>query len=654
MSTSSITPGLLDFGEDGTPFSQVYGDVYHTAGGALDQARHVFLGGNGLPARWQGRKRFVIVETGFGLGHNFLATWQAWRTDPQAGGRLHFVSTEKHPVSAADLARAHAASGVQPLLSQQLLAQWPLLLPGFHRLEFDAGRVILTLLFGDAARMLSQCVARADAIYLDGFAPAKNPQMWSAEVFAALAGLSQPGTTLATWSVASKVRADLTEAGFDIHKTQGFTGKREMLVGQFGTSTTLPVDRHIHNSALVIGAGLAGSSITERLAARGWQVTLIDEQPAAAQGASGNFAGAFRPQPSRDDNLMARITRAGFAYGLRDLASLAERNEPVRWSQCGVLHLARDATQEGKQQQAVASQTPPADFMQWLDAAEASKCAGRPCPFGGWWFPLGGWVSPPSLCAAHLAAARHYADARIGMHFNCRVARIERREVDGELDNKSDGELDKNMRWHALDENANSIASAAHLVLANAHDAHRLLGKPWLPLYSARGQVSHLPAAQFQPLANPLERVICGSGYLTPAIDGLHALGATFVVNDPATDLRENEHVENLAKLDLMLPDASHDIDVSTLDGRAGLRPITPDRLPFVGAIPSQDSRSDSALQSVAREPQLWLLSGFGARGLVWGMLCAELLASQMNDEPLPLERELVEAMDAARYLPRK
>ncbi|MDB5801513.1 MAG: 5-methylaminomethyl-2-thiouridine methyltransferase [Rhodocyclales bacterium] len=645
LSSPPVTPAVLAFAEDGTPFSPVYGDVYHSANGALQQARHVFLEGNGLPARWRGHEHFVVVETGFGLGHNFLATWQAWRDDADACRRLHFISVEKHPFSADDLQRAHLASGAPPDLSRQLLASWPLLLPGFHRVELDAGRVVLTLLFGDAEALLPQCVARADAIYLDGFAPSKNPAMWSAPVFAALADLSHAATTLATWSVAAEVRAGLAAAGFDLQKIQGFTGKRYMLGGHFaGTTRTALLPQQttqITTNALVIGAGLAGTGITERLAARGWHVTLLDGNAAAGQGASGNFAGAFRPQPSRDDNLMARITRAGFSYALRDLANLAERGNPARWSQCGVLHLARDAVQESKQMQALASQQPPPDFMQWLNAADASQRAGHPCPFGAWWFPLGGWVSPPSLCSAHLAAAAHYPDARIDVLFDRHVARIEHRETD-------DG-----LMWHALDEYGVSIAGAAHLVLANAHDAHRLLGKPWLPLYSARGQVSHLPATGSSSLT-ALDTVICGSGYLTPAIDGLHALGATFVVNDPDTDLRQAEHAENLAKLDLMLPGTGNDIDVSALEGRASLRPITPDRLPFVGALPVQDQRGEAALVALPREPQLWLLSGFGARGLVWGALCAELLASQMNDEPLPLERALVEAMDAARYLPRK
>lgn len=597
----------LELAADGTPRSPQYGDVYHSTHGALAQARHVFLHGNGLPQRWQGRNRFVIVETGFGLGHNFLATWQAWRDDAQACERLHFISVEKHPFRAADLATAHAAAGVPAALSQELVAAWPMLLPGAHRLEFDAGRVVLTLLLGAAEHWLPRCVAQADAIYLDGFAPGKNPDMWSPPVFQALAALAAPSCTLATWSVSASVRRGLSEAGFTVAKTQGFTGKREMLTGHIGRAIApTPPDRR----ALVIGAGLAGTAIAERLAARAWQVTLLEEAAAPAQGASGNLAGAFRPLPSPDDKLLARMTRAGFLYGLQELQRLSHAAIAPRWAQCGVLHVARDADQARKQQATVASLHAPADFLQWLDQAQASAQAGQPVAQGAWWFPRGGWINPPSLCAARLAVAA--VDSR----FNQRVDAL--RHIDGQ--------------WQALNAHGMVLAQAPHLVLANGHDAQRLLGLDWLPLRAARGQVSHLPSTQFAPLAT----VVCGSGYLTPAIDGAHALGASFVVEDESQELRPAEHAENLAKLDKMLPGAAQGLDATQLGGRVSQRPISPDRLPMVGALP------DAA--------GLWLLSGFGARGLVWGALCAELLASQISDEPWPMERELGLALAPDRY----
>ena len=205
-----ITPATLSQTDDGTPYAPVYNDVYHSRAGALAQARHVFLGGNDLPARWASRDHFVIVETGFGLGLNFLATWFAWREQPEGARcrRLHVVSVEKHPLRQDDLTRLLTPyRGKLPAaLVDALIRQWPMLAEGTHRLEFEQGRVILTLILGEAETTLAQVSGRADAIYLDGFSPAKNPAIWSDAVCKALAKLSGTGTTLSTWSVNGALR----------------------------------------------------------------------------------------------------------------------------------------------------------------------------------------------------------------------------------------------------------------------------------------------------------------------------------------------------------------------------------------------------------------------------------------------------------------
>lgn len=232
-----IEAAELSFSPDGTPFSAAYGDVYHTRAGGIGQARHVFLGGNGLPQRWRGRADFVIVETGFGLGLNFLATWAAWRADAARCERLHFVSFEKHPLSPADLASAHAASfaadaGGLAALAAELRDAWPPLAAGCHTLRFAGGALTLSLVFADAASALPRWPTRADAFYLDGFSPAKNPELWAPELLGALARLAAPGATLATWSVAARVRRSLADGGWRLAKVPGYCGKREMLRGE--------------------------------------------------------------------------------------------------------------------------------------------------------------------------------------------------------------------------------------------------------------------------------------------------------------------------------------------------------------------------------------------------------------------------------------
>ena len=227
-----IVPATLAFDASGNPFSPQFGDVYHSADSAEGQARHVFLHGNDLPARWAGERSFTIVETGFGPGLNFLATWQAWREDPHRCARLHFVSIERWPFVRADLSTLHARHVEFAPLSSQLRAAWPPLVPGLHRLHFDDERVSLTLAFDEAIEAVHGLRLAADAFYLDGFAPDRNPAMWSPQLLKALARLAAPGATTATYSAAGVVRDSLIAAGFTVEKRSGFGRKREMLAGR--------------------------------------------------------------------------------------------------------------------------------------------------------------------------------------------------------------------------------------------------------------------------------------------------------------------------------------------------------------------------------------------------------------------------------------
>jgi len=217
VKTSPVVPARIAFDDAGVPFAPDFGDVYHSRAGALEQAQHVFLRGNELPQRWRGRARFVILETGFGLGNNFLATWRQWRDDAQRCRRLVFVSVEKHPPRRDDLGRAHAGSAL-PELARQLTENWPPLTANLHALDFDGGAVQLLLAFGDVQAWLPELAARVDAFFLDGFAPAKNAAMWDRRVFKALGRLAAPGATAATWSVAREVCDGLTEAGFSVER----------------------------------------------------------------------------------------------------------------------------------------------------------------------------------------------------------------------------------------------------------------------------------------------------------------------------------------------------------------------------------------------------------------------------------------------------
>ncbi len=612
-----LVPATLAFSDDGTPFSAAYGDVYHSAGGALGQARHVFLGGNGLPGRWQGRERFVVLETGFGTGLNFLATWQAWRDDPRRCGRLHFVAVEKHPFSTGDLAALHAPHEAAAVASAELRAAWPPAVPGVHRLAFDGDRVVLTLFFADVADALPQMRLAADAIYLDGFAPARNPAMWAPPVLKRLSRLAAPGATAATWSVAGEVRQALAAAGFAVEKRAGFGAKREMLVatsiGQGTAAPCVPPTRH----ALVIGAGIAGATACERFAARGWTVELLERHPAPAAEGSGNHAGTFHPLVTADDSMFARLTRAAFLHWSARWRDISAWPATPAWARCGVLQLARDEREREAQQRAIAALSFPGEYARLVDAGEAGDCAGMPITAGGVWFPQSGWMQPPSVVRAMLARC----GGRLRSRFGCPVDSLERAGDE----------------WIARDASGGEIARAGTVVLANAHDALHLSPDAAVRMRRVRGQVTHLPGGRFAALRAAVLR----GGYILPPVDGVSVAGASFDFDDEEPAPRAEDHAGNLERVERIIPGATAGLDPASLAGRVAWRATVPDRLPMLGAIDD------------ARGPGLYGAFAYGSRGLLWAGLGAELVACQANAEPLPLEARLAEAISPGRFARR-
>jgi tRNA 5-methylaminomethyl-2-thiouridine biosynthesis bifunctional protein len=273
---------------------------------------------------------------------------------------------------------------------------------------------------------------------------------------------------------------------------------------------------------------------------------------------------------------------------------------------------------------------PPADFAAFLERDVAASLIGHAVAHGGWWFPGGGWVSPGSVCNALLAAGGERVHAR----FDTEVASL-RQSDDG---------------WQAFAADGHLLAEAPHVILANAHAANRLLPAA-LPLTPIRGQVSYLPADAHQRISF-LHQVVCRGGYLTPPDAGTVCFGASFDSGDADLAIRVTDHAGNLQRLDELLPGIADGLDAEQLAGRVGLRSAAPDRLPLVGQLPDTDTAAPSAatLENLPRRAGLHALLGLSARGMVWAPLAAELLACQLDGEPLPVERELVRAVDPARF----
>jgi len=582
----ALVPARLAF-QEGTPFSEAYGDVYHSAAGGPAQAEHVFLEGNSLPERWARRERFVILETGFGFGLNFLVTWRAWRRDPARCARLHFVAVEKHPFSLQDLRSLHERYPELGREAAELHSVWPMLVPGGHRAELEGGKVVLTLFFADI-KIARDLRLSADAFYLDGFAPAKNPDMWSPQLLRSLSRLAAPGATAATWSVASSVRSALEATGFSVDKRAGFGHKREMLVAtNLRPARAAPSART--RKAVVVGAGVAGAAVCERLCARGWEVELYERHAEPAQEASGNHAGTFHPIVTPDDSVFARLTRTAFLTSLSSFRKLPR----LRWDPCGALQLARDEKEEASQRASIAALGLPPEYAQYVTREEASQHAGVTVAAPGLWFPEGGWIQPRSLVQAQLAACGE----RLKTYFGKTLA---------------------------------SMPDVPAVVLANSFEAPKLHDVPHLRMRRVRGQVSHVAADAIEAP----HVVLLRGGMILPPVGGICVIGATFDIddNDPAPRAQSDEgNLERLGRI-LSLPEKP-----PILASRVAFRAVTPDRLPVVGKL------GEGVYGAFA----------YGSRGLIWAALAAELIASELEGEPLPVEGKLADALHPQRFAKR-
>jgi tRNA 5-methylaminomethyl-2-thiouridine biosynthesis bifunctional protein len=629
-----IEPAELAFDSAGTPYSTAYGDVYHSAESGPGQAQHVFVAGNGLPRRWAQARVFTVLETGFGLGLNFLATWRQWRDDPARPQRLHYVSIEKHPFDRGALAALHQRYGEFAPLARQLRDAWPPLVAGMHRLHFEDERVTLTLAFGDALELASTLRLRADAIYLDGFAPRLNQDMWSPQLLRRLARLARPGATLATYSSAALVREGLEAAGFAVEKFPGFGRKREMLRGSYMPRRPQTLEKaHGSRHAIVIGAGIAGAAVSERLARRGWRIDLIESRDLPAATAPAKHAGVFHPHLSSDDCILSRVARNGFLYSVRRWLALEQSGLALSWARCGVLQLSADSARQGRMVAAIAAQGFPAEFAQFLERSAAEALAGCALASGGWWFSGAGWMRPLSLIAAQFAAA----GPALALHYGTRVEAISRR-----------GET-----WQALAADGRLIAAAPVLVLANSNDTTRLASVA-RTMQRVRGQISYLPEADLQAP----RIVLTGPGYVLPAADGVVVTGSTYDRDDDDPEPQARGHETNLLRLAQLLPQAQVAANVAELDGAVGFRCAAPDHLPLVGAMPDVEAAragkaglNGAQLSELPRCPDLYCATGYASRGLVWASLAGELLASQIEREPLPLEGDLADALDPGRFV---
>lgn len=654
--TPPLTSADLEW-QEGTPVSVQFADVYFSREDGAAESRYVFLEQNGLPQRWrewQTPGSFTIGETGFGTGLNFFCARELWQSLRSPGQHLHFVSVEQFPLQAADMEKAYAQRPAFAPFAAQLLRQYPPLVSGLHRLHFPADNLTLTLVLADATEGLAQVEGSVDAWFLDGFAPARNPQMWIPALFSQMARLSHTGTTFATFTSAGIVKRGLRDAGFVVDKHPGHGPKRDMLKGHLQQSprplhwpaAEQPWFRYAPVSSTpgrvaVIGAGLAGCNTAYALARRGWQVSVLERHAAIAQGASGNSTGITYARLSPHDTAQNRWYIGSYLYACRFIRTLFESRgiAPGQdWDLNGVLQLAFDDEEMHTQRTLQAAGLWPDTIARSLDAAATRDYMGVPCDHGSLLMKDGGWLNPAALCTLLL-------DQRgVQVHTGFAVSALER---------SAEG-------WHI----AGLPGVFDAVVLANTFDALAFSGAAHLPLRQVRGQVSHIPATAN---SSALQHAINYDGYINPARDGSHCVGATFHPRERDPAERIEDHQDNLNRLRAALPTLANQLAppaAEHLSGRVGFRCQTPDYLPVVGPLP--DSAAFEALYADAAKglaspslppcpllPGLFVSTAFGAKGITGAPLAAEMLAAYLSGEPQPVDRNVLFALHPARFLQR-
>lgn len=639
--------------QDGALWSVDFADAYASRTGAREERENVFLRGHGFaaegdaaPGRWAetprgvtrgGAPAWVFGELGFGAGVSFVAAWAALLRHAE-GAHLEWVSVEHAPLSADLLQRAALADpAMAPLapLVRELAAAWPERVPGIHRRTLNGGRVRLTLLFGGALDLLPTVPFLADAWNLDGFAPARNPEMWSDAMLAQVAQHTRPGATLATFSAESAVRGALAGAGFAVEARASSPGRREMTLAVRAADArpepeppqrlpawfTLPVPIAAER-AIVIGAGLAGAAAARSLAERGVRVEVL-EAGRVASGGSGAPHALLAPHIARWEGPQCRIVAQAFLHARALIARLGVAHTP-----CGVLRLVPEDDEWGVEQ-AIESWGWPQHVIGMVSAAEATRLAGTVVRAPAVWVPDACVLRPGDVVRALLA------HPNIALREGACVCTLRRSAEEWRLADAVDGEIGRAPlvvvatagAWTPVWEEG-----AAHPRVERGA-AFAQVALPDVPFDGTRGQLTLLAC----PAGTPAAALLAG-GFVLPA-GGAVCVGATHERGNDDLAATTHDDAENLAVIERVAPDLLDRARVPERTGRwVGLRATVNDHCPVVGPVPD----SAAFLSAFARlhhgplaehwpqapmVPGLFATLAHGGRGTGTALLAGELLA---------------------------
>jgi len=677
--------------KDNTPSSILFDDVYYSVASGIEESNYVFIGHNDLINRFsklQDNDVFILGETGFGSGLNFLNVLQLWQNTVTTKAKLFFISFEKYPLSPADLKKINSEFPNFEKLSKQ----YYLPLPATHRLSFKHN-VYLNLVIGDVNETLAQQNFLADSWFLDGFTPTRNSAMWSESVCLQIARLCKANATFATYTANSAVRKNLQDVGFCVMKSKGFS-KRDMLYGYWPdnhnqsqkknlsaankldprsesgmTSRELPrnnypikqkpwFDRYTNNNSsrvIIIGGGISGAATAYSLAKRGYMVTLYEQNEQLASGASGNYQAMLYGSFSAHNSLIQELSFSGYRYShylIKQHLSI----DKEEYADCGLLQLGFNS-KEIKSQLDLIKSSIPGDFCFQVDKLEMEQLASIDVNYdNGVYFPYGLWLNPQILVKKLLDSP------------NIKIV----------LGHKIDEILQENDNW-SLIKDGKVIDSVSNVVLCNADSANRFNVTKNLNLRKIRGQISivkdscneqaaWIPGPRSAPGMTGNDRygiqtILCGAGYITPNRLGSYTVGATFDFKNIHTDVTLEDNLQNVEAAHL-ISDSFKNISPENLTGQAAIRASTFDYMPLVGPI-ANHAQFQVEYAKLTKDKNIYLDNecpyykglylnvAHGSKGMLTAPISGEIIADYIDNTPMPCSEDLRIALHPNRLYVR-
>lgn len=675
----------------GIPFNPEFDDIYFNADDPIGQSEYVF--NSVFDEIWNKKSEFNVLEMGFGAGLNFLCAFKRFKNSDKF---LNFVSIEKTPIARDDLTKIYANFSELADVSRELLEAYPPLIRGFHRLNL-APNVTLTLCFGDAYEVLDELSFIADAVFMDGFAPAKNEAMWSELVCGKIANLCALGASVCTYSASGALKRALQNSGFEVKMLKGYGKKREMLRAKFAGERQAeneiwfsrfdPAATIAPKTALVIGGGVAGCVCAFKLRQHGLDVTIAEKRGDIALNGSGNHCGILMPLITKPTVNLGRMHINAFLQAARFYGQNLGARE-IEF--CG----ATDYAYEQKTLER---------FYEWceFDADNGVfELKFDDEPYASAFIFNGAKARPRKMCKA--------ASSGIKTLLNCEFTGFEALEGGAVRAHFKDGQ--------SID--------ADVLVLAIGSESMELFADYDIRLSSVRGQVTHIAPAVWTPAP------FSAKGYVCPPAEGVQVIGATYDRNLFLDEPRSSDDKKNLAdvaeflggkfaeneRLNLTIgPDGDAentdrlevnkggvnlskimDLPAKTADdpaqtnsasnltapknnsniaaqipqnirivgSKVGYRSYSGDRFPLIGRLYDEDFYKDaykSLLWTKGKSnphpkyvPNVYVSTAHGSRGLCTAVLGAELICDLVFDRSLCIEKSLFDELHLARFLVRK